>query len=100
MLRPVLVNIEIIDEKGNGNIVASVIDFHPSEIHRMIRAHDDMTYITDLFNVEIKVLLPFQVAVKIYDDQSNIDKTYEENVKEYYDNNYESLKDILRGESN
>lgn len=100
MLRPVLVNIEIRDEKGNANIVASVIDFHPSQIHRMIRTHDNMTAMTDMFNVEVVILLPFEVAVKIYDDQCRIDKTYEEDVKEYYNNNYESLKEILRGKTN
>jgi len=100
MLRPVSVNIEVQDVKGNVNIAAAILDFHPTQVKRIVRTYDGMASIVTADLMVIKVLIPYEALVKIYNEQHKIDRTFQEDVDEYYKDNYKSVKDDNNGKTN
>jgi hypothetical protein len=93
---PAYVNIEVIDEKGKFNVAAAVIDFHPSEIKRLINTYDGMTSLLTSDNMVIKVLVPFREMCKIYNIQHRIDDTFKEEVDAFFEDNYKEIKNRIK----
>lgn len=92
MIYPILINC-VEHKDGKSNIVASVIDFHPSQISRMVRQRDNSTVLIVPDGSFIHVMIPFMEAVKLYNSMQHIDKSYEDDVLNYYKDNFKGDKD-------
>lgn len=92
MLYPIEINMEIIDEQGNPNIVAIVLDYHYSKVVRILHTLDGYTTILTTQGDYIKILRPYREMVDLYHLQHKIDNRYKEEVEEYFKDNYKAIK--------
>lgn len=88
MLNPVLVNLGVLNPNGHEVIVAAVMDLHYTKIKRLINTPDGMTMMVTDDDLAYKLLIPFKEMYNIYNAQHKIDDAFEDEVHEYYKNNY------------
>lgn len=100
MLVPVYVNTEIVDEKGKANIVAAVLDLHPSKINKIMNTYDGYTSIIDNYGMVHKILVPFIFIYNLYNQHHAIDDTFKEEVDTYLLDNWKALKERLNNNTN
>jgi len=93
MLYPVLVNVSILDEQGKENIAAAVLDLHASKIERLFHTVDGNTSLLTSDNIYFKILVPFPTMYEIYNKQHLIDITFQEEVLDFFKDNYKAIRD-------
>lgn len=94
---PVIVNLQIIDKFGNKNIVAGVVDFHPSNIKEIINGADEHTtvlYTAD--NRALTLMIPFKEAVELYIHNKQIVGNYKDDVYGYLKDNWAGYRDSIK----
>ena len=91
MLYPIEVNMEVIDERGNTNIVAIVFDFHPSRINELAHTLDGNTSVLSNGHY-YKLLVPYQDMKTLYNRLHPINNEFKEDVDAYFKDKYKAIK--------
>lgn len=94
MLLPVYINIIIETPTIGTNIVASVVDLHPSMIEEIISQPDGFVSIRTKKEGWVKLGVSFLEIIKFYKEHQNIDMRFAESVDLYYKDNYKEYKEI------
>lgn len=95
---PILVNIAIPfrDKEGKvkEDIATAILDFHYKNIASIVRTTDGMSHYEYYNGINsVKVLHPFEEAMRIYEEQQEIDDRYKEEVRSFAKDNYNGIID-------